>query len=70
MISQVGAVIEECRTLLHCQDNVKLFFVKQSANIVAHNLVRTLYSFSDRVINGRYVPVEVKNFILYDLFIK
>lgn len=67
MVSPVGKVIEECRELILGLNNVSLFFVKRSTNMVAHSLARASYYFSDRTFNGSDVPVEVKNCILNDL---
>lgn len=67
MVLSVGRIIEECRALLLNLNNVSLFFVKRSANMVAHSLARASYYFPDRTFTGRDVPVEVKNCISFDL---
>lgn len=67
MVFPVGRVIEGCRELLLELNNVRLYFVKRSANKVAHSLARASYSFPDRIFNGSDVPMEVKQCILDDL---
>ncbi|XP_074347322.1 uncharacterized protein LOC141686169 [Apium graveolens] len=49
LTSPFGQVIQSCRDILLGLNTVCLFFVKRSANKVAHELARLSYSFPDRV---------------------
>ncbi|KAL8104572.1 hypothetical protein AgCh_028691 [Apium graveolens] len=61
MRSYFGVIIEECRSLLKRFHKVSLFFVKRSANMVAHQLARESYDYPGRSFDMRSVPVNVQN---------
>lgn len=49
-------------------NTVKLFFIKRSANMVAHELARASYSFPDRVFDRSFVPIGVENALKADCY--
>ncbi|KAL8126997.1 hypothetical protein AgCh_014061 [Apium graveolens] len=59
MISPFGLIVEECRKMLQEQNTMSVSFIKQSANVVAHELARASYSFPDRDFNRSFVPIDV-----------
>ncbi|KAL8146376.1 hypothetical protein AgCh_004207 [Apium graveolens] len=67
MRSYFGVIIEECRSLLKRFHKVSLFFVKRSANMVAHQLARESYNYPGCSFDRRSVPVNVQNCIEMDL---
>ncbi|XP_074324391.1 uncharacterized protein LOC141661307 [Apium graveolens] len=67
MRSYFGGIIEECRSMLKRLHKVSLFFVKRSANMVAHQLARESYNYPDRSFDGRTVPAIIQNCIEMDL---
>lgn len=67
MTSPFGLVIEECRRMLLESNKVSLFFIKRSANMVAHYLAKESCYYSGRVIDRNVVPVELQNVLLGDL---
>ncbi|XP_074352340.1 uncharacterized protein LOC141691502 [Apium graveolens] len=66
--SRLGKVVAECRKLINEINNVRLSFIKQSANIMAHELARVSYVYPDRIFDWSDVPINVKHCILNDLF--
>ncbi|XP_063939145.1 uncharacterized protein LOC135148333 [Daucus carota subsp. sativus] len=67
MRSHLGGIIEECRRLLTQFHKVSLFFVKRSANMVAHQLARESYDYPGRSFDRCSVPVSIQNCIELDL---
>lgn len=67
MRSPFGLVVEDCCKLLKRLHKVSLFFVKRSANMVAHYLARESYVCSGRIFNRSFVPIEIQNCIAMDL---
>ncbi|XP_074351958.1 uncharacterized protein LOC141691114 [Apium graveolens] len=67
MRSYFGLIIEECHWMLQRLSNIKLFFVKRSANMVAHQLARDSYFLSGRVFDRSFVPISIQNYISSDL---
>lgn len=67
MRSYFGGIVEDCRRLLKRLNKVSLFFVKRSANMVAHNLAKESYRYSGRTFNRSSVPIEIQNCIEDDL---
>ena len=67
MRSRVGQVIEECRKLVSDINNLKLQFVKRSANMSAHELARGSHMYPDRIFDWISVPINVKKCIQNDL---
>lgn len=67
MRSYFGSIVEDCRVLLQRLHNVTVFFVKRSANMVAHHLARESYYLSGRIIDGSSVPSSIQNCISMDL---
>ena len=52
MRSPFGRIVQECRFSFSQLSNVALFFIRRSANMVAHRLVRASYLYSDRSFIG------------------
>ncbi|KAL8124124.1 hypothetical protein AgCh_011939 [Apium graveolens] len=69
LLSPFGQVIQDCRKMLEDLNTVSLFFVKQSANMAAHELARLSYFFPDRVFDRISIPIGVKNVLRSDLSI-
>ncbi|KAL8122007.1 hypothetical protein AgCh_018659 [Apium graveolens] len=65
--SYLRLVIEECRSLLLRLNKITLFFVKRSANMVAHQIARESYFLSGRIIDRSSVPTSIQNCIALDL---
>ncbi|KAL8107244.1 hypothetical protein AgCh_023890 [Apium graveolens] len=61
MVSPVGRIIEECQELLLELNNVSLYFVKQSANKVAHSLARDLILFLIELSTGVMFPWKLNS---------
>lgn len=68
MRSCLGGIIEECRWYLKSLNKVSLYFVKRSANTVAHTLARASYRYPDRSFDRWSVPIEVMHCIVADLY--
>ncbi|XP_074342553.1 uncharacterized protein LOC141680150 [Apium graveolens] len=68
MRSYFGVIIEECRSLLKRFHKVSLFFVKRSANMVAHQLARESYDYPGRSFDMRSVP-DVRSYDLEPIHI-
>lgn len=66
MASPFGRIVEDCREMIRKYNTIEVFFVKRSANIVAHELARVAYSFPDRVFDRSSVPIEVHNALCFD----
>lgn len=43
-----GGIVENCRKYLKDNNNIQLYFIKRSVNMVAHELARVSYSYPDR----------------------
>lgn len=69
MRSNFGLVIKDCRSLMQRLHTVSLFFVKQSANMVAHALARGSYDLSGHIFDRSSVYIEIQNCIDMDLSI-
>lgn len=67
MRSRLGQVVMKCRVLLGELNNVKLYFIKRSASMSAHELAHVAHMYPDRVFDWRSVPINVKNCILKEL---
>lgn len=65
--SRVGKIVDECREMIYSGNNVKLYFIKQSANMSAHELARVSHMYPDRMFDWRSVPVSIRTCILNDL---
>lgn len=70
MRSHFGMVIEECRRHIYSTNNISLYFIKRSANMVAHTLARASYNHPGRSFDRWSVPIEVKNCIELDLIME
>lgn len=68
MLSYFGSVISECKDLLKELPNVAVFFIRRSANSVAHYLARASYYVADRVISGEDISPECLHVILNDCY--
>lgn len=55
MSSPFGAIIMECRSLLDDQNTTSVSFIRRSANMVAHELARAVYSYPDRLFDRSIV---------------
>lgn len=64
MRSRLGNIIEDCRDLVSQFNNIKLQFIKRSANMEAHALARVSHMYPDRIFD---CSVNVKECILHDL---
>ena len=67
MRSRVGQVVEECRSMIRSMNNIKLYFVKRSANMSAHELARVSHMYPDRSFDWRSVPINVRQCMMIDL---
>ena len=63
MRSRLGKVVEDCREFLRNYNNVKLYFIKRSANMSAHELAHVSHMYPDRTFDWRSVPARVKHCI-------
>lgn len=66
MLSYFGDLINDCRALLEELPNVSLFFVRRSANGVAHFLARASYYVADRIIRGDDISPDFLDVIMKD----
>lgn len=66
MVSPFGLLVEDCRRLMKELNTTTLFYIKRSANMVAHELARASYSFPDRVFDRIFVRVDVQIALLKD----
>ncbi|XP_074363934.1 uncharacterized protein LOC141704624 [Apium graveolens] len=69
MISPFGRNVEVCRSLLREVKTISLSFIKRSANEAAHYVARESYSFPDRVLDRRNVPIKLLCILQADLAI-
>lgn len=67
MRSQFGIIVEDCRQQFKHQNKIGLYFIRRSANIVAHSFARAAYKYPDRVFDRRSVPIELRSCIEKDL---
>lgn len=65
--SRVGKIVDECREMISSGNNVKLYFIKRSANMSAHELARVSHMYPDRLFDWRSVLVSIRACILNDL---
>ncbi|XP_060959242.1 uncharacterized protein LOC115700001 [Cannabis sativa] len=64
MISLFGNVINECKSVLKELRNVSIYFVKRSADMVAHSLARVFILFPDRIFSFGDVPTELLPYLV------
>lgn len=67
MRSHFGKVIVDCRDLIRELNNIKLYFIKRTANMPSHELAHVAHMYPDRFFDWRSVPIKVKIFILNEL---
>lgn len=67
MRSRLGQVIQECRKIIREANNIKLYFIKRSANMPAHELAHVAHMYPDRIFDWSSVPVKVRDCIQFDL---
>ncbi|XP_074374335.1 uncharacterized protein LOC141714732 [Apium graveolens] len=67
MRSRLGQVVMECRELIYELNNVKLYFIKRSVNMSAHELAHVAHMYPNRIFDWGSVPIVVKNCILNEL---
>ncbi|KAL8136154.1 hypothetical protein AgCh_010667 [Apium graveolens] len=67
MRSRLGQVIQECKEIIREANNLKLYFIKRSANMPAHELAHVAHMYPDRIFDWSSVPVKVRDCIQYDL---
>lgn len=65
--SHFGVIVEECRRLLSQSNNIALFFIKRSANMVAHIVATVACFYPDRNFDRDSLPIEVQHCIVMDL---
>ena len=63
MRSRIGQVVQECREIIKEANNLKLYFIKRSANMLAHELAHVSHMYPDRSFDGSSVPVNVRDCI-------
>ncbi|KAM6555296.1 hypothetical protein CsatB_002315 [Cannabis sativa] len=63
MPSQFGFLVQDCRNLLSCINQVSLHFVKRSANRVAHCLARASCYHSDCIVSEDTAPLELMSIV-------
>ena len=68
MDSYFGGLITECKGLWKDVKNIKILFVKRSANSVAHTLARALCLVADRSFRGGDFPPAILDVILKDSY--
>lgn len=66
MMSYFGSIVEECRSMLKDLPDVKLLFIRRSANSVAHHIARASYYVADRVIRSVDVSLDLLDVIMQD----
>lgn len=49
MRSRLGMVVEDCRKFLRTYNNVKLYFIKRSANMPTHELAQASHMYPDHI---------------------
>ncbi|KAM6586650.1 hypothetical protein CsatA_009255 [Cannabis sativa] len=59
MISVFGNLINDCKLMLNDLSFISFFFVKRSANVVAHSFARASCSYPDRTFSLGDVPTEL-----------
>ncbi|KAM6549548.1 hypothetical protein CsatB_021224 [Cannabis sativa] len=59
MISLFGQIINECKQLMLELSHVSVFFVKRSANVVAHSFARASHFHSGCIFDLENVPIEL-----------
>ncbi|KAM6584214.1 hypothetical protein CsatB_011216 [Cannabis sativa] len=59
MISMFGQVVNDCKALLKELQNVSIFFIRRSANKVAHNFARASLFYPDCTFNLGSVPIDL-----------
>uniref|UniRef100_A0A803NLW4 RNase H type-1 domain-containing protein n=1 Tax=Cannabis sativa TaxID=3483 RepID=A0A803NLW4_CANSA len=64
MISLFGIVISECKCILQELKNVSICFIKRSAYMVAHCVVRASILHPDRSFNLRDVPTDLLPYLV------
>ncbi|KAL8157353.1 hypothetical protein AgCh_002161 [Apium graveolens] len=67
MRSRIGQVVQDCREIIKEANNLKLYFIKRCANMLAHELAHVSHMYPDRSFDWSSVPVNVRNCIQYDL---
>lgn len=67
MVSSFGQIIKECRRMFKEFNKKKLFFIKRSTKMTAHQLARESYSYPHRVFDMNSVPIGVKIMLMADL---
>ncbi|KAM6544531.1 hypothetical protein CsatB_025267 [Cannabis sativa] len=66
MLSLFGQIILECKQLLLELKHVSIYFVKRSANVVAHNFARASVLFHGRTFGMESVPTELLHCLVTD----
>lgn len=66
MVSYFGSIVEDCRSMLKELPDVKLLFIRRSANRVAHHVARASYYVDDRVIRSVDVSPDLLDVIMQD----
>ncbi|XP_060974297.1 uncharacterized protein LOC133039416 [Cannabis sativa] len=69
MISTFGQVVNECKALLNVLKNVSIYFIRRSANMVAHEFARASVSFPDCNFSMDTVPTVLLPVLVTDMVI-
>ncbi|XP_062093342.1 uncharacterized protein LOC133799338 [Humulus lupulus] len=67
MFSPLGLIISDCCSFLSSLKNVSIFFVKRSANQVAHFLATAPEFTTDCILNQEHLPALCNSLLLADL---
>lgn len=66
MMSYFGSIVEECRSMLKELPEVKLLFIRRSANSVVHHIARVSYYVADLVVRSVDVSPDLLDVIMQD----
>ncbi|KAM6561714.1 hypothetical protein CsatA_030953 [Cannabis sativa] len=66
LLSYFGSVISDCKLLLEQIGDVSIYFIKRSANSVAHSFARASYFVADRTLLSNDVSTDLLHVIMND----
>ncbi|XP_074377018.1 uncharacterized protein LOC141718535 [Apium graveolens] len=67
MRTRLGQIIQDCRELIKKAHNLKLYFIKRSANMPAHELAHVAHMYTDRIFDWSSLPVKIRDCIQFDM---
>ncbi|XP_060972000.1 uncharacterized protein LOC115703869 [Cannabis sativa] len=67
MISMFGQVVKDCKVLLKELKSVSIFFIRRSANKVAHSFARASLFYPDCNFNMGSVPIDLLPFLVAEV---